>query len=91
MVPTSALFASLNCRARRAKPSHRKPGAKEFETKLGSCISTGFKDRLALKLFGTSAGNTNQMVMIMVIICGLLKALPPFRQLQLSQEIHGCQ
>ena len=91
MVPRSALIASLNCRTRRAKPPHRKPGAKKFETKLGRGISAGFKDRLALKFFGTSAGNTNQMVMIMVIICGQLKALSPFRQLQLSQEIHGCQ
>ena len=89
MVPTSALIASLNCRARRAKPSHRKPGGEELEPKAGSSISSCLEDCFTLKFFRTPAGNTNEVVMIMVIIGGQLKTLATFWQLQLTQQIHG--
>ena len=89
MVPTSALIASLNCRARRAKPSHRKPGAEELEAKAGSGISSCLEDCFTLKFFRTPAGNTDEVVMIMVIIGGQLKTLATLWQLQLPQEIHG--
>ena len=91
MVPRSALIASLNCRTRRAKPSHRKPGAEEFETKAFSRISACLKDCFTFKFFRAPAGNTNEVVMIMVIIGGQLKTLATFWQLQLPQEIHGCE
>ena len=89
MVPTSALIASLDCRASRAKPSHRKPGAEEFETKSSRSYRTCLQDLLTFKFLSPPARDTNQMVMIMVIICGQLKALASFWQLQLTQEIHG--
>ena len=89
MVPTSALIASLNCRARRAKPSHRKPGAEEFETKSIRSNRACLQDLLTFKFLSPPASDTNQMVMIMVIISGQLKALAPFWQLQLPQQIHG--
>ena len=89
MVPRSALIASLNCRTRRAKPSHRKPGAEEFETKAFSRISACLKDCFTFKFFRAPAGNTNEVVMIMVIIGGQLKTFATFWQLQLPQEIHG--
>ena len=89
MVPTSALIASLNCRARRAKPSYRKPGAEEFETKAGSSISTCSENRFALKFFRAPTSNTNEVMVVMVIICCQLKSFATLWQLQLTQEIHG--
>ena len=91
MVPTSALIASLNCRARRAKPSHRKPGAEELEAKAGSGISACSKHLFTLEFFRAPAGNTDEVVMIVIIIGGQLKTLATFWQLQLPQEIHSCQ
>ena len=89
MVPRSALIASLNCRTRRAKPSHRKPGAEEFETKAFSRISTCSKHLFTLEFFRATAGNTDEVMMIVIIIGGQLKTLATFWQLQLPQEIHG--
>ena len=91
MVPTSALIASLNCRARRAKPSHRKPGAEELEAKAGSGISACSKHLFTLELFRAPTSNTNEVMMIVIIIGGQLKTLATFWQLQLPQEIHGCK
>ena len=89
MVPRSALIASLNCRTRRAKPSHRKPGAEEFETKAFSRISTCSKHLFTLEFFRATAGNTDEVVVIVIIIGGQLKTLATFWLLQLPQEIHG--
>ena len=89
MVPTSALIASLNCRARRAKPSHRKPGAEELEAKAGSGISSCLEDFLTLKFFRAPTSNTNEVMVVMVIICCQLKSFATLWQLQLTQEIHG--
>ena len=92
MVPRSALIASLNCRTRRAKPPHRKPGAEEFETKAFSRIKpAGLQHLFTLKFFRAPAGNTDEVVMIVIIIGGQLKTLATFWQLQLPQEIHGCE
>ena len=87
----SALIASLNCRARRAQPSHRKPGAEQLETKAISGIGPSFQHRFAFKFFRTAASHTNQVVMIVIVIGGQLKTLTSFGQLQLAQEVHGCQ
>ena len=89
MVPTSALIASLNCHARRAKPSHRKPGTQQLEPEAISGICPCSKNLFALEFFGAPAGNTDEVVMIVIIIGGQLKPLATFWQLQLTQEIHG--
>ena len=87
----SARIASLNGHARRAKPSHRKPGTQQLESETIRGISTCSKNLFALEFFRAAAGNTDEMVMIVIIIGGQLKTLATFWQLQLPQEIHSCQ
>ena len=89
MVPMSARIASLNDHTRRAKPPHRKPGTQQLETETIRGISTCSKNLFALEFFRAPAGNTDEVVMIVIIIGGQLKTLATFWQLQLPQEIHG--
>jgi len=87
----SARIASLNGHARRAKPSHRKPGTQQLESETIRGISTCSKNLFTLEFFRAPAGNTDEVVMIVIIICSQLKTLATFWQLQLPQEIHGCE
>ena len=87
----SARIASLNGHTRGAEPPHRKPGTQQLESETIRGISTCSKNLFTLEFFCAPAGNTDEVVMVVIVICSELKTLTTFWQLQLPQEIHGCE